>query len=77
MSHLGDLLEIDFVVKKRKNQRLLVKKLHLFEINDQKMAILSIMVDNLQSILNTNGRIKSASMKKSHSHKHVKKTEFE
>ena len=40
------------------------------------MAILSMMVDNLTSIMSGKVRVKSANMKKSHSHKHVKKTEF-
>lgn len=40
------------------------------------MAILSMMVDNLTSIMSGKVRVKSAHMKKSRSHNHVKKTEF-
>ena len=40
------------------------------------MAILYMMVDNLTRIMSEKVRVKSANMKKSHSHKHVKKTEF-
>ena len=76
LQDLGDLLAINYIVKKKKSQKLLIKILQSYEINQQKMAILSMMVDNLTSIMSGKVRVKSANMKKSHSHKHVKKIEF-
>ena len=40
------------------------------------MAILTMMVDNLTTIISGKVRVKSANMKKCHSHKNVKKTDF-
>ena len=68
--YLGDLLEIKFVFKKKKQLELLDEGLKKLEPNEQKMAILKKMIDNLHNIMISNQ--KARVVKKSVSQKNVK-----